>query len=54
MKHIFTYKQTEYFDISNISVIGDFNNWDETINVMEKDDENNWWTEVDLLPSEHL
>ena len=54
MKHVFTYKQTEYFDISNISVIGDFNNWDETINVMEKDDENNWWTEVDLLPGEHL
>lgn len=36
MKHIFTYKQTEYFDIKNMSVIGDFNNWDETVNIMKK------------------
>lgn len=54
MKHIFTYKQTEYFDIKNMSVIGDFNNWDETVNIMKKNEEGIWWNEVELSSGEHL
>ena len=39
--------------IENISLVGDFNNWDCQIHPMEKDDQGLWQTEVELEPGEY-
>ncbi|GAE90395.1 isoamylase early set domain-containing protein [Acetivibrio straminisolvens] len=41
------------FDIKSISVIGDFNNWDGSRNILEKYADGTWMTEVELSPGNY-
>lgn len=45
--------QLEMPEAHSVSLLGDFNQWDETKNVMKKDKSGFWKTEIKLLPGEY-
>ncbi|HOM02739.1 MAG TPA: glycoside hydrolase [Acetivibrio sp.] len=43
------YYSSNGFDIKSISIVGDFNNWDSSKNILQRYDDKTWMTEIELL-----
>ena len=46
----FLFMQQDYLEVHSVAVVGEFNDWDEEKNLMQKNEAGNWQVELELLP----